>query len=98
MALATGDINASSGLAKRIYDLWIANSAACGFGASPGASAQTMLKAQAYCVAKAVVDEITANGEAYVSTSKSALQREINNAGATVDTLAPSAERSIPLR
>ena len=98
MALATGDINASSGLAKRIYDLFIANSSACGFGASPGAGAQTMLRAQAYCIAKAVVDEITANGEAYITTSKGALQREVNGAGATVDTTAPSAERSLPLR
>jgi hypothetical protein len=98
MALDVGDINASSGLAQRIYDLWIANSAACGFGASPPLAAQSMLKAQAYCIAQAVVDEITENGEAYISTSKDALQREVNDVGATVNTQAPSSERSIPLR
>jgi hypothetical protein len=64
MTMVIGDIDASAGLAKRIYDLWVANGTACGFGASPSSAAQTMLKAQAYCVAKAVVDEIRANGVA----------------------------------
>ena len=32
MALVIGDITAASGLAKRIYDNYIANSTACGFG------------------------------------------------------------------
>jgi len=64
MAMVVGDIGATSGLAKRIYDEWIANSTACGFGASPSAGAQTMLKAQAYCIAKAVIAEATANGVA----------------------------------
>lgn len=93
MALAIGDTDASFGLAKRIYDNWIANSTACGFGASPPAGAQTMLKAQAYCIAKAIVDEVVNNGEAFITTSKAQLQQ-----AAGVDTTAPTAERSIPLR
>lgn len=93
MALVVGDITAQSGLAKRIYDNWIANSSACGFGASPSSGAQDMLKAQAYCIALAIVDEITANGEAYITTSKAKLQQ-----AAGVDTTAPTAERSLPLR
>lgn len=74
MSMTIGDITAASGLAKRIYDTWIANSTACGFGASPSAGAQTLLKAQAYCVAKAVVDEITTNAVADPGVGNFAIQ------------------------
>lgn len=93
MALVIGDIDATTGLAKRIYDNWNANSEVCGFGASPSAGAKVMLKAQAYCIAKALVDEIVANGEAFIATNKGALQQ-----ASGVDTTAPTAERSLPLR
>lgn len=98
MALDPGDITATSGLAQRIFDNFMLNSSACGFGASPSPAAESMLKAQAYCIAQAIVDEIQANGEAVVSVAAGALQQEINNTGSTVDTLPPSVERSLPLR
>jgi hypothetical protein len=64
MALEIGDIVASSGLAKRIYDNMVANAADCGFGAADDPTVQdTNMKALAYCIAKAVVDEIHANAE-----------------------------------
>jgi hypothetical protein len=63
MALDIGDITATSGLAKRIYDNLVANAVPCGFGASVGSGAQANLQALAYCVAKAVVEEIQANAE-----------------------------------
>lgn len=69
MAMVIGDISASAGLAKRIYDNYIANSTACGFGASPSNAAKDMLRAQAYCVAKAVVDEIAANAAVATTTT-----------------------------
>lgn len=100
MSLAIGDINASSGLAKRIYDNFVANSEACGFGASPSGAALTMLKAQSYCIAKAVVDEITANAAVSVTTSSTVsaggLQRYYNSSSAlTIDCDAPSAPVSV---
>lgn len=96
MSLQIGDITASSGLAKRIYDNLLTNSAACGFGASPSDAAKTMLKAQSYCFAKAIVEEITANavvsGTTSTTVSAGGLQKYYNTTtGLNSDTAAPDA-------
>lgn len=93
MSMVSGDITASSGLAKRIYDGFAANAAACGFGASLTGDAANMMKAQAFVIASAVVAEITANAEAVITTSNNALQRV-----AGIDTDAPSSERVLTIR
>ena len=95
MALATGNSGCTAGLSKRIYDAWVADSR-MGLDPNPAnwTAAQTDgLKAMAYGVAVAIVAEIVANGEAFITTSKSALQQS-----GGVDTTAPTAERSLPLR
>lgn len=98
MALDAGDINATTGAAKRIVDLLVANSAACGFGSSLGGAPLSMMKAQAYCFAKGVLDEIIANGEAVIATSDSGLQRTPNPNDPDVDTAGPSVEKTLALR
>jgi hypothetical protein len=92
---------ASDGLWGRIYDNWEADGIFDGTDDLPQPQqdeARLKQKLMAYGVAKAVKDEIVANGEAFITTSDGALQREINDAGATVDTQAPGSERSIKLR
>lgn len=96
MALAIGDITASSGLAKRIYDNWNANLVACGFPASPTNGQRDMLKAQAYCIAKGIVDEFVANGVSRVTIAQSGLQQyNPSDPGGLQDTSGPSSPRTI---
>jgi hypothetical protein len=66
MSLAAGDAACTTGLSKRILDNWLADVTG-GFVNPMPAAGLVSLKAMAYGVAKAVVDEITAN--AHVSGS-----------------------------
>lgn len=101
MALLVGAADCSTGLAKRIYDAWLAEPNS---GYSPDVTNPTkvdalvvaqrnQIKALAHGIAVAVVAEIVANGEAFISTSKGALQQADG-----ADTTHPTAERSLPLR
>lgn len=60
MALAAGDTGCTTGLSKRILDNWLAD-ATGGFSDPMPAAGLVSLKAMAFGVAKAVVDEIQAN-------------------------------------
>jgi hypothetical protein len=93
MALAKGDSGCTAGLSKRIYDNLVADRARMAFTGSATTAETNFLKAVAWAVAQAMVDEVVANGEAFITTSKGALQQ-----AAAVDTTAPTAERSLPLR
>lgn len=97
MALNKGDSNCSTGLSKRLYDYWTADTVGSGFGvaneAALSASQRAILKAQCWAFAQGIVDEIVANGKAYIGTGLGALQQ-----ASGVDTTAPTAEREIPLR
>jgi hypothetical protein len=60
MALNAGNADCTLGLSKRIYDYWVADPES-GFVDPLTIAAQRMIRAQCYAVARAVVDEITAN-------------------------------------
>lgn len=70
MSLQVGDTGCTTGLSKRIYDAWQAQSVIA--QTSPPIApaqltqAQNAIKAIAYAIAVAVVDEITTNGRARV--------------------------------
>jgi hypothetical protein len=87
-------------LRDRIYNGLMANSVACGFGASVPPAAQAMILAQSEVYAQAIVDEITANGEAVIPTGAggAGLQRTPNPNNPDTATQAPSAEKTLALR
>jgi hypothetical protein len=60
MALNAGNALCTTGLSKRIYDFWTAD-AGSGFVSPLTDAARTMIRAQCYAVARAVVAEIQAN-------------------------------------
>ena len=93
MALNAGNLTATSGLAKRIADYIATNETACGLGAYP-AGAQTMMKALAYCIAQAVVDEIVANAAVTITihTTDTGLQ---TSAGAGSATTGPATNKTV---
>jgi len=92
MALSAGNAACSSGLSKRIYDYWTGDTSN-GFSGSMSGAQTDAVKSLCYAIARAVVDEVTANGVAEISTSLGALQ-QVGGA----DTTAPTSTRTIPLR
>jgi hypothetical protein len=98
VAMNAGDAACTVGLSSRFYSYWMADARA-GFDLLNMTETQRdMVRATCYAMARAVVDEIAANGVAYIPVTQGALQREIKDDGTTVDTQAPSAEREIRLR
>ena len=99
MALVAGDISCSSGLAKRIFDAWVASGVFDGTDQIPEPHRTAAIgkqKAMAFGVAKAVVDEIKANAKARITTSDEGLQR-YSNGTTSVDTTAPTATKLIAI-
>lgn len=95
--LNAGDSGCTTGLSKRIYDYWLADSRS-GFASPMTPTQEDMLKSLCWAIARGVVGEIQANASVSVtiSTTTGRLQREVNDLGATVDTLPPSATRTLP--
>lgn len=69
MAMNAGDAACTNGLSKRILDNWLAD-ATGGFVTPMPPAGLVSLKAMAYGVAKAVVDEIQANATVSGTTSE----------------------------
>jgi hypothetical protein len=95
MAISAGDLAATTGTAKRIYDVILANAAAVGLGAFSDPAAQSMMKALSYCIAKGVVDAIKNDAvvSVLVETTDSGLQRAPNPNVADADTQGPATDK-----
>lgn len=104
MAMTAGQCTANpvTGAAGRVFTKMQAKGAATlGFNATAftaGTPSRDALAAMVECLVEGILEEIAANGEAYITNSKGGLQREVNNLGNAVATLAPNAEQSLPLR
>jgi hypothetical protein len=61
MPLIPGNAACTTGLSKRCYDYWTADPGS-GFVSPLTDAARTMIRAQCYAFARAVVDEFQANG------------------------------------
>lgn len=72
MALLVGDTGCTAGLSKRIYDAWTGAGASSGLSAPLTDAQKDTVRAIAYAVAQAVVDEIQSNGVVNVTTACSA--------------------------
>ena len=94
MALSKGNAACTTGLSKRIYDYLQADRSRAAFSGTPTTPEQDFCRWIAWACAQGLVDEVVANGEAFITTSKGALQQDSANA----DTHPPTAERSLPLR
>lgn len=89
MTMNAGNAACTTGLSKRIHD----------YAVTAGADGtDTTLKAICYAIAQGVVDEITANGQAVISTGTASLQQYDGSATGVNDTTAPTAERTLSLR
>jgi hypothetical protein len=62
MAVNAGNSDCTSGLAKRIYDFWVADSRS-GLVSPLTGDAQGSVRAMCYAIARAVAAEIAANAE-----------------------------------
>lgn len=69
MSMVAGNSDCTTGLSKRIYDFYIADSRNA-FGVTPSAIAEDCARAMAYAVARAVVAEIAANAAVAGTTSE----------------------------
>lgn len=90
MTLNAGNEDCTTGLAKRIYDARIAATGGVGV-----ADDRTLLKADCYAIATAVVDEITENAEAVIDVTATGLQ---TSTAVGAPTGPPAIEQTIPIR
>ena len=91
-ALVPGDADCTTGLSKRCYDYWIADSRN-GFSSPMSEAQKDMVRAQCYAFARGVVDEITANGRAVITDTTGGLQQVGGG-----DTDPPATEKELALR
>ena len=90
--MVAGDSDCTTGLSKRIYDTWTADTDNNGLVVPLSDTADNAVKSLCYAIATSVVAEITTNAKAIITTNDDGLQQDPE---LKVDTTAPVVQKEL---